>query len=140
MPIPASTLNIWFTIGCALLEIIGELYKWQVLACSYVEVDETPIRVLNKQKKEATNRGYHRVYYSPDQKLVSFDYQARRGRAGPAKLLKDFQGYLQSDGYSVYEQFDSLLGITFMGCPTHARWKFEQVSANDQPRAAKVLC
>lgn len=140
MLISASTLNTWFTTGCALLGIIGELHQKQVLACSYLEVDETPIRVLDKQKKGTTHRGYHWVYYSPEQKLVLFDYQPSRGRAGPAKLLQGFQGYLQTDGYCLYEQFDQLPGITLVGCLTHARRKFEHALANDKPRAEKVLC
>jgi hypothetical protein len=35
---------------------------------------------------------------------VLFDYREGRGREGPTKLLKDYQGYLQTDGYGVYER------------------------------------
>jgi hypothetical protein len=85
------------------IQCVGEALQRKVLSCTYLQVDETPIAVLDKQKKGKTHRGYHWVYYSPEVKLVFFDYQKGRGREGPATLLKDFQGYLQTDGYAVYE-------------------------------------
>ncbi|MBK7968147.1 MAG: transposase [Bacteroidetes bacterium] len=35
-----------------------------------------------------------------------FDYRKGRGREGPQELLKNFKGYLQTDGYGVYDAFD----------------------------------
>ncbi|RLD34387.1 MAG: hypothetical protein DRI83_08120 [Bacteroidetes bacterium] len=40
-------------------------------------------------------------YHSPIEHMVFFDYQQGRGREGPRKLLTDFKGYLQTDGYEV---------------------------------------
>lgn len=75
MYIPASTINTWFESGCCLIEIVGEEQRKSVLFSTYLMVDETPIRVLDKQKKGKTHRGYFWVYYLPEQKLVWFDYQ-----------------------------------------------------------------
>jgi hypothetical protein len=139
MHIPASTINTWVESGCCLIEIVGEEQRRRVLSSTYLLVDETPIRVLDKQKKGKSHRGYYWVYYSPEQKLVWFDYQPGRGREGPAKRLKDFQGYLQTDGYTLYEKFGQQPGITLVGCMAHARRKFEHALANDKSRAEKVL-
>ncbi len=95
--------------------------------------------MIDKQKKGETHRGYHWVYYSPEKKLVLFDYQPGRGRKGPLKLLKDYKGYLQTDGYAVYERFESKEDILLVGCLAHARRKFEQALDNDKSRAEKVL-
>jgi len=139
MKIAASTLDGWFEAACLLLEPLYEALSRQVLSATYLQVDETPIPVLDKQKKGQTHRGYHWVYYSPEKKLVLFDYQPGRGREGPAKLLKDYKGYLQTDGYAVYEQFEQREDIILVGCLAHARRKFEQAMDNDKSRAEKVL-
>jgi len=58
---------------------------------------------------------------------------------GPATLLKNFQGHLQTDGYGVYDAFDIKPGITLLGCMAHARRKFEEAKDNDATRAEYVL-
>lgn len=139
MKLPASTLDGWFEAACLLLEPLYETLSKQILSATYLQVDETPIPVLDKQKKGETHRGYHWVYYSPEKKLVLFDYQEGRGREGPVKLLKEYKGYLQTDGYAVYEQFEERQDIILVGCLAHARRKFEQALHNDKARAERVL-
>ena len=68
-----------------------------------------------------------------------FEYQPGRDGQSPKRLLKDYRGYLQADGYSVYEWFDTQSGITLMQCMAHARREFTQALDNDRPRAAYVL-
>jgi transposase len=137
--IPASTLEGWFEATCCLLEPLYEALKAQVLASSYMQCDETPIPVLDKGKKGETHRGYHWVYHAVESKLVLFDYREGRGREGPTKLLENYRGYLQTDGYAVYEQFESRNDIVLVGCMAHARRYFEHALDNDRPRAEKVL-
>jgi transposase len=139
MKIPASTLDGWFEAACLLLQPLYEALSKQVLSATYLQVDETPIPVIDKQKKGGTHRGYHWAYYSPEKKLVLFNYQQGRGREGPLNLLKDYKGYLQTDGYAVYEQFDQREDIILVGCLAYARRKFEQALDNDKARAEKVL-
>jgi transposase len=139
MKIPASTLDGWFEATCSLLEPLHQCLLQEVLSVSYLQVDETPIPVLDKQKKGETHKGYHWVYFSPEKKLVLFDYQPGRGREGPLKLLKNYRGYLQTDGYAVYEQFESRQDIVLVGCLAHARRNFEHALENDRIRAEKVL-
>ena len=69
MKISASTLDGWFEAACSLLEPLYEVLAKQVLTSTYLQVDETPLPVLDKQKKGETHRGYHWVYYSPEKKL-----------------------------------------------------------------------
>jgi len=139
MKIPPSTLEGWFEASCALLEPLYEALKVRVLASSYLQCDETPIPVLDKLKKGETHRGYHWIYHGVESKLVLFDYREGRGREGPLKLLKNYHGYLQTDGYAVYEQFEAREDIVLVGCMAHARRYFEHALDNDRPRAEKVL-
>jgi hypothetical protein len=139
MKIPASTLDGWFEAACSLLEPLYQALRLQILSATYLQGDETPIAVLDKQKKGDTHQGYHWVYYSPEQRLVLFDYQPGRSKEGPAKLLKDYKGYLQTDGYAAYDQFEEREDIVLAGCMAHARRYFEHALDNDKARAEKVL-
>lgn len=139
VPIPTSTINDWVGACCELLLPLYEVLKKELLLNEYLQADESPIKVLDKHKKGTTHLGYQWVYLSKDQKLVLFDYRKGRGRDGPRRILKNFSGYLQTDGYSVYEEFGKNPNITLLSCMAHARRKFVQARDNDPQRAAYFL-
>lgn len=135
MKLPISTLADWIAATCDLLEPLYKVHRKQVLSQSYLQADETPIKVLDKAKKArpngasgqgTTHRGYHWVYHAPLPRLVLFDYREGRGRKGPNECLQDFSGFLQTDGYAVYEDFDKRANITLLHCMTHARRMFDR--------------
>ncbi|MES1250148.1 MAG: IS66 family transposase, partial [Chitinophaga rupis] len=137
--IPYSTITDWVSNSCKLITPLYEALQKEVLASDYLHVDETPIRVLDKDKKGETHRGYYWVYHNSLRDLVMFDYQPGRGREGPSELLKDFKGHLQTDGYAAYNIFDQQKDITLLHCMAHARRKFVEARLNDQARADYVL-
>lgn len=56
-----------------------------------------------------------------------------RSRGAPQKILEGYQGYLQTDGYGAYEEFENVPGIALLGCKAHARRKlFEDKTSNAQ--------
>jgi len=135
MKLPSSTLTDWIASSCDLLKPLYEVLKTKILASDYLQADETPIRVLDKDKKGSAHRGYHWVYHAPQERLVLFDYREGRGREGPMEILKSFKGYLQTDGYAVYDSFAYRGGITLLHCMAHARRKFDEATGNDKVRA-----
>lgn len=135
----SSTLTDWISGTCSLLEPLYEQLKRQVLSTHYLQADETPIKVLDKDKKGATHRGYHWVYHSPIERMVLFDYREGRGREGPQECLNNFKGHLQTDGYAVYEDFDKKSDIILLHCMAHARRKFDEAKDNDLARASYAL-
>ncbi len=136
--LPSSTIIGWVNGCCQLLEPLYETLKKEVLSQNYIQADETPIAVLDQNKKQTTHQGYHWVYHAPELKMVLFDYQKGRSREGPKEILKDFTGHLQADGYNAYEIFDTEK-ITLLHCMAHARRKFEQALDNDKQRAEQML-
>ena len=116
--IAVSTLGGWLTPACELLSPLYLAHRHQVLKDNYLQVDETPIKVLDEHKKGKTHIGQHWVYYSPGQKLVFFDYQKGRSREGPKKVLDGFEGYLQADAFTVYESLvkKDKLNVILAGC------------------------
>lgn len=105
--IAQSTINDWVKAVLTHIAALYEAHKKIVLACGYLHADETPLKVLDENKKGATHQGYYWVYHNSKDKLVLFDYQKGRGREGPDDILKDYKGYLQTDGYAAYESFDT---------------------------------
>ena len=120
---------------CNLITFLHQELIRQVLQSIYLQVDETPHPVLDSKVKGKTHRGYLWVYRSVEQRLVLFDYREGRGREGPQELLKNYTGFIQSDGYPVYDAFEKRPGITLTGCMAHARRYFEKALGNDKARA-----
>ena len=135
----SSTINGWIESICNLLEPLYEAHIHRILSQGYLQVDETPIKVLDKQKKGKTHRGYYWGYFSPLEKSVLFDYRRGRGREGPKELLKDFRGYVQTDGYVVYDYLNNSKDIKHLNCMAHARREFEKALDNDRQRAGYAM-
>ena len=134
-----STVSGWIRDAVALTEPVYNLHCKEVLQSHYLNVDETTIKVLDKDKKQTTHQGYYWVYYDTQRKLALFDYQPGRGALYPQAMLHKFKGYLQSDGYDAYETFDKVQGITTLCCWAHARRKFFDAVNYDKPNADAVL-
>jgi transposase len=124
---------------CSLIEPLYHALVKLVLQSSYLHADETAIKVLDKDKKGTTHRGYYWVYHNSTDGLLWFDYQQGRGREGPQQQLKGFSGFLQTDGYAVYDLFKETPAITVLHCMAHARRKFFEAQQNDLPRATYAL-
>jgi transposase len=137
--IAPSTIGDWVKYSCELLRPLYDTLKKQVLTSGYLMADETPIKVLDKDKEGATHQGYYWVYRAAHEKLIVFDYRQGRGREGPKEILKNYKGFLQTDGYSVYDDFDNRQDITLIHCMAHARRYFEQALDNDKQRAEWML-
>src|SRR5438067_11895975 len=96
------------------------------------------LRCSMKAKKALLTRAIT-GYITSREKLVLFDYRKGRGREGPDDILKDYKGYLQTDGYAAYEDFDKRAEITLIHCMAHARRKFNDALQNDKARAEYAL-
>jgi len=137
--IAQSTSNDWFRATLSHLCCLYEAHKRQTLATRYLGADETPIKVIDETRKGKTHAGFYWVYHNSEQKLVLFDYRPGRGREGPDDILQGFQGYLQTDGYSVYDDFGKRPGIVLMHCMAHARRKFFDALQTDKELAGQAL-
>lgn len=137
--IPITTLTGWVSSTCGLMEPLGAALTKLILQSGYLHADETSIKVLDKDKKGATHKGWFWVYQDSRQGLVFFDYQPHRNKDGPDMILKDFKGYLQTDGYETYTHFDEMEGIMQSNCMSHSRRKFYDCLSNDTDRAEYVI-
>jgi hypothetical protein len=95
---------------------------WQELErVRYLQVDETPVKVLKPEKKATMW-----VYYSPrtEKPFVLFDFHLSRSGSIAEERLKHFNGLLQTDGYAGYKKLRQREGIVGLACFAHVRRKF----------------
>ena len=115
--------NWFFKAACLLLPLRKKLQE-ELLKSSYVSCDETPLTMLDKNGK-----AYMWVYQSLEKKsLIYYDCCLNRKAENPQLFLKDYQGFVQSDGYSGYSFLNEQEGVTRLGCMAHARRKFYEIA------------
>ena len=122
--IPDNTLGNWvMQVGNALLPMYKALWE-VILASRYLQVDETPVKILNPEKK-----GYLWCYHAPHRGggLVAFELSLTRSGHIAEKRLATYKGLIQTDGYSGYSKLRKREDIEGLGCITHARRKFDEV-------------
>ena len=137
--IPASTLDGWFKASSELVAPLGLLMRQIIVQSTYLQVDETPLKVQDPTVKGKCHTGFMWPYLDPVQGICVFDYQPTRSRAGPVSMLENFSGALQADGYNAYDHFEHRSGITLLGCFAHARRYFEKALNQDEERATWML-
>lgn len=137
--IASSTIEGWVKQALEKLEPLYESLVLDTKSQGYLQVDETTIKVLDKDKKNGCHLGYYWVYHNPMDKTVLFDYQPTRAARSAAHMLDNFRGYLQTDGYAGYEQYGKKEGVTHLACWAHARREFEKALDNDRERAEFAL-
>lgn len=138
--IPDNTLGHWvMQCGQALVPVYEALFVAARLS-RYLQVDETPVKLLDCDKK-----GYVWSYYAPHVGggLVAFEVNETRSACVVEKRLATYTGLLQTDGYTGYQglraQVERIVGL---GCLTHARRKFDEafkVAPDPEGIAAQAL-
>ena len=122
--IPDNTLGqLVIQSGVGLLPVLEEAWK-ALLTASYLQVDESPVKILKPEKT-----GYLWIYFAPHigKGLVMFELSLTRSRKLAENRLEKFKGILQADGYNGYQTLrkrDCIIGV---GCLSHARRKFVEV-------------
>ena len=139
LKIPSSTINSWFVATCTLLDPLYKRLAEKVLNTTYLQVDESPHKVLDTQKGGKSHRGYQWVYHNPLAKLIMFNYRKGRGVNGPKEILENYKGVLQCDGYTVYDKLGQSIHIILAGCLAHVRRKYAEAVSSDKTRANQAL-
>ncbi len=141
LDIPNSTLIDNTNAACKALTPLYKALKRETLANLYLQADETTMQVLeNGTKKGSTHRGYMWAYHAPADGLVFFDYRSGRNKSGPADILADYKGVVQTDGYEVYQSlFGQNKAIQHYYCMAHIRRKFDESAGYDRERATLAV-
>lgn len=142
--IPRNTMARWMI---QITEPILPLYRLMedaLKASDYVCCDETRTQVLKEEGKKPESQSYVwvRARHGPGVRpIILFDYDPSRSGAVPSRLLEGFQGYLQVDGYSGYNEICLVEGVIRLGCMAHVRRKFFDVlkASQEKSKAAQYV-
>lgn len=121
--LPRQKLARWVEEAALLLRTVHEQLCARILASRYVQVDETPIKVLDPDRGGHAAQAYLWTYLSPQERAIVFDFDLSRGRENLRQFFpQDWSGVLQSDGYEVYNSFlRDKADIVHAGCMAHLR-------------------
>ncbi|MFQ3578780.1 MAG: IS66 family transposase [Bacteroidales bacterium] len=139
VPLPCSTLESWVKLGAELLKPLYAVHRLHVFREVYQMIDESPIKVQDKDKQGACHQGYMWVRYVPLSKAVLFEYYKSRSSKGSIDDLLNFKGYIQTDGYAGYTHLAYLQDVIHLSCWAHARRYFEKALDNDNKRASYIM-
>ncbi len=123
-----STMAYWMIRCGDLIEpLIAEMRATQI-GYDILQMDETTVQVLKEKGRAPQSKSYMWVRRGgpPDQPVILFDYDPSRGGSVPARLLENFRGILQTDGYEGYGGVAKRNDIISVGCLAHARRKFDE--------------
>lgn len=136
---PYSSLSDMQRMGYDLIKPLFDAFKKDVIETNYLQVDESPFKVLSGEKKGATHVGYQWIYLDPVRNVVFYNYQQGRSQIHPTQMLHNFKGIIQTDGYSGYNKVAGSADINQIYCMAHARRYFERALDNDPDRAQYFL-
>ena len=122
--IPRQQMVQWVEQIASWLEPLYDVMWAGMKAGGYVQIDETPVKVLDPEVRGKAAQGYLWFYSVPGQDVI-LEFSRSRGQEVPRQRLQGFQGTIQTDAYEVYaalERKDSALQRN--GCLTHARRRF----------------
>lgn len=137
-----STLDGWFKKTVELLKPLYEELKREVFSCDYVQVDETTVPVINREKHKA-DKEYLWMVRSVMERLVIFHYDGGSRAGAVIESLANqynFKGYLQCDGFAGYETaFKANPNVRLLNCLVHIRRHFEQALDENREMAQHAL-
>jgi len=141
-----ATLGEWCSFALDVVAPIAREIARRVLASSYVNIDDTTLRVLDRKNPKGVKKGriWCVVGEKPD---VAFFYAPDWKAEHPAEFLRGFEGYAQTDGYAGFstsvgppgQEVPLIPEERRLGCGMHIRRKFELAADAGDARAAIAL-
>jgi transposase len=125
--IPRQQMVQWVEQIAFLLLAIYRLIWEEMSRGDYLQLDETPVKVLDPEVQGKAATGYLWIYAVPGQD-VFLEFSPTRGQEAPRQRLAGFHGTIQTDAYAVYDALrrDRPRSLRRIGCATHARRRFYQ--------------
>jgi transposase len=144
-----SILAFWVGYAAAELKPVWLRLRELILASGKIAVDETIAPVLDPGRGRI-KQGYFwamarddRPWGGPEPPAIAYSYAPGRGAVHALKLLDDYRGIVQCDGYAAYKTIAAAApgeAITLAFCWAHLRRRFfDLAKGGDAPIANKAL-
>ncbi len=122
-------MSNWAIRVADVLKPMLELLRLYILSGPLINLDETTVQVLDEPGRKAKSKSYFWVARGGPSKspAILFNYAPSRGSDVAKALLKDYDGYVQTDGYIGYNFLNDHAEMTHFTCWAHVRRKFNEV-------------
>jgi transposase len=148
LDIKRSTLAFWVGYAAAELRPVFERLRELILTSGKIAVDETKAPVLDPGRGRV-KEGYFwavarddRPWGGADPPAIAFAYAPGRGAIYGLKLLDNYAGVVQCDGYAAYKTIAAKAPdgrITLAFCWSHLRRRFFDHAKGEAPIAREAL-
>jgi hypothetical protein len=146
-PLSRVDLSNYLMKGAAMLSPLYDLLREKLLStpAHVLHADETTLKVINlNNKEEKREKSYMWLYATSiyDNPILYFDFKYSRQGLWPRDMLKDYKGYLVTDGYAGY---NNIPNVVRQVCMVHGRRKFFEIykslskDLRENPISAKVV-
>jgi transposase len=137
--ISRSTMASWMVMAANSCTVLMSLLQRELLSGPLINADETPVQVFNEPGRANTTKSYMWVFRGgpPGKEVVLYRYSPTRSSEVPREILAGYRGYLQTDAFSAYGQFEEKVpDIVLVGCFAHVRRYFVKV-IDARPKGTK---
>jgi transposase len=145
--ISRSTMAGWMVMVARSCIPVMDLFYRGLHAGPLINVDETPVQVLNEPGRANTTKSYMWVFRGgpPEKPVLIYRYSPTRSGEVAREVLQGYRGYCQTDAFSGYDGLEQAIeGLELVGCFAHARRNFVKVidargkGAKGKPGSAEV--
>ena len=141
--LPRARMSDWLGELAEALHPLHKAVKQQLLRESYLQGDETTVKIQDGEVKGKCHGGYFwGILAPPPVNLVYFHYAPSRAGEVPKSLLSGYQGVLQTDAYAGYNEVYVPDETLRAGCWAHVKRKFleiEKLAGKDVQAAVKLI-
>ncbi len=137
--IARSTMCAWMRCAGELVTPLVELMIQRVRQSKVIHTDDTPVPIQSPGQKQCRKGRIWCYLGDGENPYTVYDYTPNWSRAGPAKWLEGYAGYLQADAYGGYDGIFHEGEVTEVACWAHARRKFYDAQDSDERRSLEML-
>jgi transposase len=122
------------------LERLWQALKKEVLQESYLQADETTIKIQDGKDEGKCHTGYLWGALAPEKGIIFFEYAESRAGSVAQDIFADFRGNLQTDLYAGYNTVVlPAFGVERLSCLAHVRRKFIELQKAYGKECGRVL-
>ena len=127
--ISRATLSRWVIMAAEKCKPLYEQLFADMISGHVMHMDETRVQVLKEENRAAPLQSVMWVMCGGNKGQVRyFHYNTSHAGAVASELLKDFNGFLMTDGLKAYDSVGERPGLTHVSCLVHMRRKFAEVA------------
>lgn len=138
----ADMSNWTVRAGLALDRLIDLMWS-DLLTGPAMLIDETTLLVMNEPERSNTSKSFIWAFRGGtlETPVIVFKYHPSRSGKVPYELLKEYTGFVQTDGYAGYDILHAIPTIVHAGDWTHVRRKFaDALKAGSGKGQAEYAC